>query len=172
METKKTSYYIVFAVVLLFAAGSAIYRSMNPLDQADQVETPVSPVVTTPAPAAPGIDIVAGKNDLAGTKWTLVSVNDAAGVVTPIKQLNKFTLDFKMDGVGIATDCNMAGSDYTAAAGTLKLGPIMSTLMACENADESTYIQIFERAEKYTVSDTKLAITTSQGYSLSYAKIQ
>jgi heat shock protein HslJ len=171
METKKTSYYIVFAIVLLFAAGSAIYRAMNPLDETKVDNTPVAPVVTTPAPA-PGIDIVAGKNDLAGTKWTLVSVNDAAGAVTPIKQLNKFTLDFKMDGIGIATDCNMAGSDYTAAAGILKLGPIMSTLMACEGADESTYIQIFERAEKYTVSDTKLVITTSQGYSLSYAKIQ
>ncbi len=76
---------------------------------------------------------------LAGTAWRLTaiqSMDDAQGT-TPITDPSRYTLRFDADGrAALRLDCNRATGSWTAQSagdhtGSLRLGPIAATLMAC-----------------------------------------
>lgn len=81
----------------------------------------------------------AANKGLASTKWTLVafqSMDDSQGTTRP-EAGKTYTLDFNADGtLAVQLDCNRGRGTWSpgfenATRGTLTIGPIASTRMAC-----------------------------------------
>jgi heat shock protein HslJ len=108
-----------------------------------------------PKPSAP----------LVNTGWVL----DPASLDVPAPG-RPITLSFSATNLGGSSACNSYGAPYTATGsptgGSLKLGPIVSTLIACapviSNA-EATYLRKLGAATSYHVDDGMLTLTGPQG---------
>ena len=85
-----------------------------------------------------------------------------------------FTVTFNPDGiVSGKTDCNGFGGIYgTENDGIIHMGPLMSTLMYCENSQEHVFLGAFGIADHYTFDATgNLTITFGDGMgSMVFAK--
>lgn len=64
---------------------------------------------------------------------------------------NKFTLTFKKDNIFSATtDCNGVGGEYMAVNNKLTFSGMRSTLMFCENSQESDFTKMLSETESYS----------------------
>ncbi len=84
-------------------------------------------------------------------KW-LETVDSQGGVVTP-KVPGAFSLLFEGESVRISTDCNMGTATYTSTDRQLTLGPIGSTKMFCEGAQESEFFEMLRNVASYHIND-------------------
>jgi heat shock protein HslJ len=125
----------------------------TPTDEpTNQPATPVPESTDTPTE-------VPGPSELAGTSWTLVEMNGSA----PISG-TQITLTFEesnLDGMA----CNSYGGSYTASGGTLTMGEIISTAMACTGPEgimeqEAAYLSALGEATRYALSGDQLALGT------------
>jgi heat shock protein HslJ len=77
----------------------------------------------------------------------------------------EFSSDGKLTGnVG----CNGFGGDYKMAGDTITFGPIISTMMACENPiaeQEFAVLKTFTEKASYTLNADTLTITSADGNS-------
>ncbi len=107
--------------------------------------------------------------DLAGTSWSLVSYGSstsptaaAAGVET--------NLDFNADGnVHGTMGCNGFGGEYSADGKSITFGPIMSTMMACEEpimTQEITALHVMTGTTPFEVVGDTLTIHSADGNSV------
>jgi heat shock protein HslJ len=97
---------------------------------------------------------------LAGTSWTLSDL-DSAGVTGTAPTL-AFT-DSDVNGTG---GCNSFGGPYTTEGDAISIGPIASTLMACEGPileQETVYFAALDGANRYAVDGDTLTITGDAG---------
>lgn len=85
------------------------------------------------AVAAPSVSRSSAPETLAGTAWTAVLVAGQP-TVTGSEPTARFTAD-RIDGT---TGCNRYGGSYEYAAGVIKLGQLMSTLIGCDGAIGAT----------------------------------
>lgn len=101
---------------------------------------------------------------LQGTwEWQKLVTSD--NVTTTPKNQGVFTVtlgsDEKITG---KTDCNGFFGSYTVATdGVLSFGPLASTLMYCENSQESVFSGAIEKAERYEVDASGNLILTLLG---------
>jgi heat shock protein HslJ len=99
---------------------------------------------------------------LEGTPWVLTELIDAPAVpVVPATPAP--TLRFDAGEVAIDTGCNTGGATYEAADGTLTVGPIRLTRMACTNPDASTretaVLAVLEGTSSYEIEGDVVTIT-------------
>lgn len=103
---------------------------------------------------------------LAGTSWALVSLEEG-GALTERLPNTVVTLAFSEDGaVSGSAGCNRYSSSYTVDGSSIRFGPIMSTMMACEPAvmeQEAAFTQALEAASSFTLLDGQLILTTAEG---------
>jgi len=91
-----------------------------------------------------------------GTSWTLNSYNDGAGALVPALADSNITLQLEEGGQlsGFA-GCNEYNAAYEFDARTISIGPIASTMMACNEPagvmeQEAAYLQALENSQLYT----------------------
>ncbi len=99
----------------------------------------------------------AGANDLVGTAWVLTQINGGAPVAG-----TQFTLSFDESELG-GQACNHYGGPYTASAGVLEVGDIVSTMMACVEPagamdQEAAYFDLLGNATRYEISAGQLTL--------------
>jgi heat shock protein HslJ len=121
-----------------------------------------APVPTLEATEVVNTDPTLG--GLAGT-WNLVSFGpaDAPQAVLPEAPI---TLRFAADGVSGNAGCNSYFGSFQFSAGSLTIGTLGSTMMACaENilAQETAYLQALQAATSYQVSGNQLLINYEGG---------
>lgn len=85
------------------------------------------------ADSGPSLSRSSAPATLAGTAWTAIMV---AG--QPTVPGSEPTAHFTADRVDGTTGCNRYGGSYEYAAGVIKLGQLMSTLMGCDGAIGAT----------------------------------
>lgn len=104
--------------------------------------------------------------DLEGSHWVLVELNGADVIAEGEQEL---TLQFEDGQLAGYSGCNQFSGEYSANAqtGTLEIGPLTSTLMACMDdelmAREGEYQSALQGAESYTLDGSVLNIETADG---------
>lgn len=80
-------------------------------------------------------------------KWVRAEYSDGS-VVSPKK--DSFSITLKEDGTfSASTDCNGLGGKYSADSASLSFKDSISTLMYCEDSQESEFLKIIENTESY-----------------------
>ena len=117
------------------------------------------------AAACGGDDHDAGGPALEGTEWTLVS-----GVEAPEHAVPTLTLaDGSANGFG---GCNTFGGSYELDGDSITIGPLGSTMMACEEAKsaaEAAYLPALEAADAWAVEDGELVLSSDGEETLRYS---
>lgn len=142
---------IATIIIAFFALNSYIYtekQAENPV-----VETPAQPVEPEPiivedfeGEADPSVMQLTMK----GWVWQYATRRDGEKFVP--RNAGAFVLTFADANEGVfssTTDCNQMGGSYTQSGSTLTLGQMMSTLMFCENSQESDYAAFLSDTAEY-----------------------
>ncbi len=83
------------------------------------------------------------------------------------------TLKFEDGTLGGSAGCNSYGGNYEVNADQLTTGEIASTLMACMDdgvmKQESLYLAVLGNAQFFTLSESELRISSSDGGELVFA---
>jgi len=110
----------------------------------------VGPVAAqSPSPATTG---------LSGTSWAVTAVADTPG--------SGATLVFADDMLGGFAGCNNYRAEYEALDGTLSMGPVATTAMACDEAVmafEQGYLAALGAVTGYTLGQDVLSLTDASG---------
>lgn len=99
---------------------------------------------------------------LEGTEWTLTGIieNDAVSSIVGDRAVTLTIADGKLH----ASACNQINGDVTVDGKTLKVGPLMSTRMACpseeETIQEGKLIAYLEAATAFEIKGATLTITS------------
>lgn len=92
--------------------------------------------------------------------WKWVDTKMSNGTTFVPKSSSAFTVTFKDDKtVSGTTDCNGFGGSYTVVDGKLVFGSLASTLMYCNNSQETDFLKGITAVESYTLTtDNKLIL--------------
>lgn len=94
-------------------------------------------------------------------KWQLVSYNFQPKIAFPIDR-SEITMNIHADGkLGGRSGCNVYGGSYTFEDGKLKIGDLISTMMACEEPStqfEQLFFETLRGASGFDVKDGKLTV--------------
>ena len=137
--------------------NAAAYRVMG--DRLEIKDTAGETILTFAMKEEPPIDPA-----LDDTEWVLTSLNGSN-----LLEGSNITLNFAEGGAGGFAGCNAYGGEYTAAdEGTLTIGEMMITLMACQTPEgileqERAYIEALRNAAAYWVMDDCLEIANAAG---------
>ena len=100
--------------------------------------------------------------DIQGIEWRAVSVAGKAPSASHIP-----TIKFDGSRVGGNAGCNSYGADVTVSGGTIKVGPVMQTEMACADpnamAVEGAFVAALSVATSIEIRDGKLVIGGPRG---------
>ena len=100
-------------------------------------------------------------NDLPQGEWKLKSYNFQQKIAFPIDTMN-ITLNIKENSLGGRSGCNLFGGDYSLDDGKLKVGNLMSTMMACEEPAmqfERVFTGTMQNATEFSLENGELTIT-------------
>jgi heat shock protein HslJ len=98
---------------------------------------------------------------LVGPEWRLAST---AGEAVPAEV--SITATFGNEEVTGSSGCNSYSGPYKVDGDKIQFGPMVSTLMACDEpmmSWEGNYLKALQAAQNYTVSGNLLEITTGEG---------
>ncbi len=105
---------------------------------------------------------------LAGPTWHMIAYNNGKQAVQSAEAGADVTAVFGSDGqvTGNAT-CNQYNGPYTTKDDTIKIGPLMSTKMACGsdtlNAQEAAYLAALGNAATYSIQGSHLELRDADG---------
>jgi len=123
-----------------------------------QDEPTATPVPPTATPVPPF--------NLEGTAWILLTYANADGDLADVLAESLIDVTFADGRITGTAGCNRYFADLQTADGTLTLGPIGATRMACGEAldtQEIAYLAALERAATYTVADGQLHFVDADG---------
>ena len=106
---------------------------------------------------------------LSGPRWTATAVNNGQGGVVSVVAGTELTAYFGSDNqVGGSAGCNTYFGPYKALRGdSIRIGPLNSTMMACESADvsaqEAAYLVALQNSTSYTINATTLELRDGSG---------
>jgi len=106
---------------------------------------------------------------LSGPRWTATAVNNGQGAVVGVVAGTELTAYFGSDNqVGGSAGCNTYFGPYKALRGdSIRIGPLNSTMMACESADvtaqEAAYLVALQNSTTYTINATTLELRDGSG---------
>lgn len=107
--------------------------------------------------------------ELEGSNWEATMVNNGKEAVVSLVAGTSITASFGADGrVAGSAGCNQYTAGFTAADGTIEIGPPVSTRMACGEPQgvmeqETAYLQALEKATSYTIRDGVLELRDANG---------
>ena len=113
------------------------------------------------APSAPA--------GLAGTAWKVMNYNNGNQAVVSLITGSEITLNFGADGqVSGSAGCNRYTGTYQAEGETLKVGQLVSTMMACPSPkgvmeQEAKYLAALQKAATYKIEGNTLTIRDAGG---------
>ncbi|HRR08201.1 MAG TPA: META domain-containing protein [Rhodothermales bacterium] len=93
-------------------------------------------------------------------QWVLVQLSDAQGNTRVSGQKIFFQVDPSLKSLGGNGGCNVFGGDLKATSHVLKIGPLMSTKMYCDEASglENRFLGILDGEKTYKISGRRLTI--------------
>jgi heat shock protein HslJ len=164
-------FLVSLAFLVIVAVLIAGCTTPQPVPQPAPVTIPLTVVVTTPAPPAVPAQ-------LAGN-WIVTSmgIQDGGAVIKPAS--SDITLSFSADGTIAGNGgCNNYNGQYTLTGVTtsigngISVGPLTSTKMFCQqySDQETTYLNILQKAAAYNVDGNQLSITATTGDVLIYQR--
>jgi heat shock protein HslJ len=117
----------------------------------------------------------APKDTLSGTSWTATGVNNGKGAVESVAAGTTITASFGTDGqLSGSGGCNQYSATFTSADGTIVIGPIAGTRMACDpivSDQETAYFAALDAAATYKVQGSTLELRDDSGaLQVTYAK--
>jgi putative lipoprotein len=141
--------WILLVVIMLLAACAP----------AGSVEPTTLPDGDVNIPSTSGTDLV-------GTRWRLDSIG-APGAEVAITG-SEVTLNFDADGqAGGSGGCNSFGAQYSVQNGTIQFDEVVSTLMACADAQvneqETLFLRALDAASQYELDGDTLRILYDNG---------
>lgn len=100
--------------------------------------------------------------DLAGTKWRLVSLTMSGQTMTPDDR-QKYMLSFEKNGrLGIHADCNKGKGRYTDPTGTLEIDKVVLTKAKCAPGSlADQFARALGFTQSYTIRDGNLLLGIS-----------
>jgi heat shock protein HslJ len=109
---------------------------------------------------------MAQASSLSGS-WQLTNLTEDGTPMVP-SQDTPLTAEFSDGSIFGSGGCNRFKGGYTTEGETLSIGPLASTMMACEQSmmqQESRYLKAMQGAKRYEVTDQGLSIfyETDQG---------
>ncbi len=136
----------------------------NPPAPTDAPSQPTEPPAPTPSPAT-------GKDTLAGTGWTLTTLNGQ-----PALKDATVTLNFADGKVTGSDGCNTYSTSYTADGANIKIAePIATTMMACPDPimnQASAYLKALGQAATYKTDGKQLSLADASGKELATFAVQ
>ena len=106
-------------------------------------------------------DVTQQSNAIEGTVWNLVSYNER-----PILAESEITAEFAEGRVNGSAGCNSYFADYQLEDTQLNIETIGSTKKACPDdlmKQETTYLNLLDKAESAAVANNVLTINTPNG---------
>lgn len=104
---------------------------------------------------------------LAGSNWEATGVNNGRGGVESLPAGVKVTAMFGTDGrVSGSSGCNTYNGPFTVDGQSIKIGPVMSTMMACEAPamqTEQLYLKALSNAAKWSIDGGNLFLRDASG---------
>ena len=106
---------------------------------------------------------------LPGTSWQVVNYNNGKQAVVGLLTGTEINLNFGADGqVSGNSGCNTYSGGYQASGNALKVGPLASTMMACESPagvmdQEQQYLAALQNAATYEIAGDTLTIRDASG---------
>ncbi len=102
--------------------------------------------------------------------WVAVSLADSTGANVPLTTTAP-TITFNDDGtVNGTTGCNTLFGPYTVEIGTISIGPVATTRVACTSealtTQENAYVTALDAAATWTIEDDLLILADSAGTTL------
>jgi heat shock protein HslJ len=90
---------------------------------------------------------------LAGSEWVLVEYGSEGDLVAPLPEKD-LSLIFEDGAIGGSAGCNGYGADYAVDGETIEFGPIVSTMMWCEDLSdqENAYLAILGEVETFVLA--------------------
>jgi heat shock protein HslJ len=104
--------------------------------------------------------------ELAGTKWAVTNYNNGKEAVVGVIEGTTLTLEFADDGsVAGSAGCNNFFGGFTQGDGTITIGPLASTMMACTEPagamdQETQFLAAVQSAATYQLDGDSLTLRT------------
>ena len=99
---------------------------------------------------------------LVGPTWVMTSYNNGkGGVVSALPDTEVTTISGKTGKLSGSAGCNTYSAPYTVDGNKIKIGPAISTMMACEQPimdQEAQYLAAIQQAATYNIQGTKLEL--------------
>jgi len=101
-------------------------------------------------------------------QWRLVSYGSASSQTPAMPDVDT-SIEFLDGQLNGNVGCNGFGGEYEVDGDTIKLGPVMSTMMFCEGPvgdQELGTIAVFQESAKFVLDGDTLTITSADGNSV------
>ena len=104
---------------------------------------------------------------LTGTTWQATGINNGTGGVASLVADSTVTAEFAEDGTLTGSaGCNSYNGSYEVLGDTMTIGPLATTLMACEpevDEQESNYLAALENVTQFTLDRDRLELRDDEG---------
>ena len=99
-------------------------------------------------------------------QWKLVSLGGPATQLTVDPEIETL-IEFTQGNLNGNVGCNGFGGEYTVDGNTLTFGPIMSTMMFCEEVavQESVTLSVLQEKATFELDGNTLTVTSADGAS-------
>ncbi len=98
-------------------------------------------------------------------EWQMVHLQKAGADLVTAPAGHTFSADFTSEGrAHMTADCNRCFAEYTAAPGTLEVGPAGCTLAYCVTAPLDTdFAGLVSAARSWSIADGELTLSSEDG---------
>jgi heat shock protein HslJ len=104
---------------------------------------------------------------LVGSNWVATNINNGKEAVVSVVTGSTVTAQFNAMGqISGKGGCNNYNGPFTTQDKTIKIGPVASTMMACEEAvmaQEMAYFKALENSATYEIRGDKLELRSADG---------
>jgi heat shock protein HslJ len=104
---------------------------------------------------------------LGGTNWEVIGYNNGRGAVQSVKIGTRMTAVFNEDAISGSAGCNTYRGAYSVSGENIEIGPVSSTMMACEDPEvmqqEAAYLQALGKAATFNRTKTALELRDPDG---------
>ena len=140
--------YFILSIILLAMINLAACNRINTVSSDTTIDKPSKDFAEPP------------HIDLINARWVVREMNGKA--VKP--QADVYIRFVDKDKVEGFLGCNKFSGNYASDGGDIKIGPLMSTKMTCEDhAIESQFSQALESAASYSTDDKYLYLKNDDG---------
>lgn len=158
MNKKNTLLLIIFVVIItgfIFLYNSSDRNLSQINNQGNKQDTSTELPLNTDQGQDQAKDVSMVNPALLENSWQWTRTIYSDGAVIVPTQANAFIAAFNDQGqFSSSTDCNNTFGQYTLAENNgLSFGPLASTLMFCENSQESEYAKMLANISSYMIAE-------------------